>query len=77
MASEPEKTSESESEIVNLETQDLSNERREEENIEMEIISNPEESKQTKACEEDPYIVKLFKSLMKPESQKNSVEKKK
>lgn len=58
--------------------QDLSNERRNEENIEMEMISTPEQkSKQPKACEEDPYIVKLFKSLMKPESQKSSEEKKK
>ncbi|GAB1868147.1 hypothetical protein CAJAP_09226 [Camponotus japonicus] len=76
MASEPEKTSKPENEIVNLE--DLSNERRNKENIEVEMTStNPEQkSKQPTACEEDPYIVKLFKSLMKSESQKSSEKKK-
>lgn len=47
-------------------------------------ITNPstnpkwEDRKRPKACDEDPYIVKLFKSLMSPQgSQGTSDDKKK
>ncbi|XP_029157011.1 uncharacterized protein LOC114929600 [Nylanderia fulva] len=76
MASKPEKTNEPKTELATLEPEDLSNEKKNEENIEMEMLSNSEQKNKPKTCEEDPYIVKLFKSLIKPESQK-SVEKKK
>lgn len=62
--------------------QDLNNKNEEKIEIEIKIetTSNPkqEDRKQLKACDEDSYIVKLFKSLMSPEgSQKNAENKKK
>jgi len=36
-----------------------------------------EDKKRPKVCDEDPYIVKLFKSLMNPQENRGSVEEKK
>lgn len=68
----------------------MNDETQNEENIEIETTSvnlkqqnrkstsEQENKKLLKACDEDPYIVKLFKSLMKPpENQESREEKKK
>ncbi|KAL6426619.1 hypothetical protein ACFW04_009193 [Cataglyphis niger] len=63
-------------ETVTVEKQNLDEEKKKE-NLEIEMTSREPKSKQPKACEEDPYIVKLFKNLMKAENEKIPVDTKK
>lgn len=54
-------------------------EQNEEARIELKMTSaNPEQpnKQRQKICDEDPYIVKLFKSLIGAEKKKDTVEKK-
>ncbi|KYM97855.1 hypothetical protein ALC62_11201 [Cyphomyrmex costatus] len=81
MANKPEKMSKTEEAVA---VEDSNNK-----NIEIEMTSNPEEFrrkkketkqediKRPKTCDEDSYIVKLFKNLMNSQESKKSTEKKK